>query len=166
MYTTIATLKYRDYVPHGWIAAEFCNLEVMGVRDSIVKSVDNEWNDVKFEKYDKIKEEIAALEAQKVLLNAEADDLDAKYKSSKKWYRFANATEKAWKNSAAMKRSEIDQIDSKIQALDDDKFFTASELKRRAHDLLVRHGFVLINTSSSGNECVTHTEVWHKTTED
>ena len=165
MYTTIATLKYRDHVPHGWIAAEFCSLEVMGVRDSIVNSVDSEWNTVRFEKYDKIKEQITVLEAQKVLLNAEAADLDAKYKSSKKWYRFANTTEKAWKNSAEMKRYEINQIDSQIQALDNDKFFTASELKRKAHDLLVRHGFVLINTSSSGDECVTHTEVWHKTSD-
>ncbi len=165
MYTTIATIKYRDYVPHGWVATEFCDLEVMGVRDSIVKSVDNEWHAVKFEKYDKIKEQIATLEAQKVLLNAEAAELDAKYKSSKKWYRFANATEKSWKNSAAMKRSEIYKIDSQIQALDNDKFFTASELKRKAHDLLVRHGFVLINTSSAGDECVTHTEVWHKTSD-
>lgn len=163
MFTIIATIKYRNHVPYGWIANEFCELEIMGVKDSIVQAVNKEWDKVRFEKYDKVKEQIAALEAQKVLLNAEADDLDAKYKSSKKWYRFANATEKAWKNSAAMKRSEIDQIDSKIQALDDDKFFTASELKRKAHDLLVRHGFVLINTSSAGDECVTHTEIWHKT---
>lgn len=165
MFTIIATIKYRDHVPYGWIANEFCELEIMGVKDSIVQAVNKEWDKVRFEKYDKVKEQIAALEAQKVLLNTEAADLDAKYKSSKKWYRFANATEKAWKNSAEMKRSEIYQIDSQIQDLDNDKFFTASELKRKARDLLVRHGFVLINTSSAGDECVTHTEVWHKTSD-
>ena len=165
MFTIIATIKYRDHVPYGWLANEFCELEIMGVKDSIVQAVNKEWDKVRFEKYDKVKEQIATLEAQKVLLNAEAADLDAKYKSSKKWYRFANATEKAWKNSAEMKRSTIYQIDSQIQTLDDDKFFTASELKRKAHDLLVKYGFVLINTSSAGDECVTHTEVWHKTSD-
>ena len=165
MFTIIATIKYRDHVPYGWIANEFCELEIMGVKDSIVQSVNKEWDKVRFEKYDKVKEQIATLESQRTVLEQEIIKLDNQYKASKKWYRFANSNEKLWKSQAAAARNEIENINASIQELDDDKFFSASELKRKAHDLLVKYGFVLINTSSAGDECVTHTEVWHKTSD-
>ena len=48
---TIATLEYRDHVPYGWIATEFCHLNIMGINDAVVDMMEQKWHNTEFEKY-------------------------------------------------------------------------------------------------------------------
>lgn len=162
MSTIIATLEYRTHVPYGWIASEFCNLNVMGVSDSEVKGLEDSWHDIEFEKYRAKEIIIDKLENDKDRLNAEVDSLESQYKASKKWYRFANKAEKQMLADAHSKRMSIYEIDEQIQKHKDERFFSASELKRKAEQLLINKGYILISKSSAGAECITHTEIWQK----
>ena len=71
MSTTIATLEYRTFVPSGWIATEFCRLSVMGVSDKEVKTLEDAWHDIEFEKYREKEILINGLEQEKEKLEFE-----------------------------------------------------------------------------------------------
>ena len=162
MSTTIATLEYRTFVPSGWIATEFCRLSVMGVSDKEVKTLEDAWHDIEFEKYREKEILINGLEQEKEKLECEIADFERQYKASKKWYRFANKAEKNMLLEAQNRQVQVHTIENQIQKYKDDRFFSASELKRKAEALLVNKGYILISKSSAGNECVTHTEIWQK----
>jgi hypothetical protein len=162
MFTTIATLKYRNHVPYGWVATEFCHLDFMGIKDDLVKSMNDQWHNAEFEKHNMAKEKIVTLNANKELLSAQVSELESKYKQSKKWYRLANKYEKSLLNEIEQKRCSICDIETAIEQLESDKFFSASELHKKASELLVKNNFILISKSSAGNECITHTEIWHR----
>lgn len=162
MFTTIATLKYRNHVPMGWLAIEFCELDFMGIKDDLVTSMNNKWHATRFQKLHEVEEKIEGLNANKKLLETQVTELESKYKQSKKWYRFANKQERLLKNEIEQKRCSIADINTAISEFENDKFFTASELHRKASELLINNNFVLISKSSAGSECVTHTEIWHR----
>ena len=161
--TVIATLEYRTHIPYGWIATEFCHLNVMGVNDKDTKCIEDAWHDIEFEKCRVVRTQIEVLEAQKRELENEVKDLRDKYKQSKKWYRFANKQEKQLLNDAYEKSDKIYKINDEIKKLNDDRFYSSTELYKKACNLLISKGFVLVSKSSAGNECITHTEIWHKT---
>ena len=163
MLTTIATLKYRDHIPSGWVATEFCHLDFMGVKDDIVESMNDKWHSAEFEKYRAAEEKIVALNANKEVLDAQIVELESKYKQSKKWYRLANKYERELLDDIAQKKCSVCDINTAIEQLNSDKFFSAGELHRKASELLIKNNFILISKSSAGDECVTHTEIWHRT---
>lgn len=51
--------------------------------------------------------------------------------------------------------------DAEIAELKDDNFYEASEKLSMAKKFLTEHGFVLNSTSAAGDECITHTDIWH-----
>lgn len=45
--TTIAKMEYRNYVPYGWIAIEYCNLEFIGYN---ANELTDKWCEIKYDK--------------------------------------------------------------------------------------------------------------------
>ena len=56
---------------------------------------------------------------------------------------------------------EIDEYESEIKELKEDRFFSASEKVQMAEKFLTNCGFVLHASSSSGDCCTTHKDIWY-----
>ena len=152
-----ATVKHRDYVPYGWIALEFCSVDFAGPR---ANELGEAWRKIEYSKLHDAEAKIKELEG-----HIETFELDKKILKTnapkKPWYRF-------WKTKEDKKLDKkIDECDSRIhqlqlqiEKLDKEKFFDSYTLRRKVEKFLEEHGFYLHNTSSSGDECVTHTDIY------
>jgi archaellum component FlaC len=163
MSTITATITYRTYIPWGWIAIPFCRVEFMGSDNKLIEQLEDKWHDVEFEKYHEMDNLIKGLKTNIELLSSQIEQLETEYKQSKKWYRFANKKERQLKKEIENKQASIFQINGQIKKYDNDRFYDATELRTKATRFLSDNKFVLMNKSSAGDECVTHTEIWHKT---
>ena len=160
-FLSTAKFKYRDYVPYGWIAIEYCDVEFFG-KDA--DKLSKEWHNIKFAKFDKKESEIIPLKV-KLKEIREANNYNEEtlksIKDSKKWYqRKKSVDEKNFLAKIAENNILIQDLTEKIDKLEKDRFYSVSELKRKAKNFLREKGFLMYDYASSGDECVDHTEMW------
>lgn len=155
---TTARVRHRDYVPYGWIAIEFCEVEFFGTR---ARQIEEEWKKICNERYNKYNNLVEALKFKKNKAQQEIDKLSGELKESKPWYRpWHNKTEKDIIKKIDELIENINGLDRSIKRNEDMRFFAQSEKKRNLENLLKRSGFVLTNTAAAGDECVTYTDIW------
>ena len=152
-----ATVKHRDYVPYGWIALEFCSVDFAGPRSEELSSA---WRKIEYSKLHETEAKIKELEE-----HVEMFELDKKILKTntpkKPWYCFWTTKEdKELAKKIDECDSRIHQLQIQIEKLDKEKFFDVHTLHRKAEKFLEENGFYLHNTSSSGDECVTHTDIY------
>lgn len=178
-YTT-CKVEHRDYVPYGWIAVEFCHVDFMGKH---AKLYENEWHDIEFEKYRKREKEIKEIEEELKSIE-KADENIAKQQISLE-YEIRNLRKKLpifkrlFKGDTEEikdKKAELEKLmntkNYKIKGyfvltklkkeLDEDRFYSQSELMRKIERYLKDKGFRIINSSQSGGECKEQIDIWQK----
>jgi hypothetical protein len=154
---TTAKVEHRDYVPFGYIAIKFCNVSFSG--DNAEK-LDDEWHAIKFDKCQKIEEQVEVLNCKKNKLAQEMTELCNKRDNvNKVLLFFKSQEEKDLDNKILEIDRKIFSIDQQIEKINDDKFYSATELVNKAERFLNEHGFILDSCSSYG-ECVTKTDIW------
>ncbi len=152
-----AKVQYRDYVPYGYIAIEFCNVEFYG-DDS--DNLTAKWEKIKKDRYHKYDTAVNRLRYKLDSLNSAREDLE-KIKNAKPWFRFwYNEEEKEAIAKIEDIFNDIVKIEEQLQEYESLRHMTAKETKRAVEEFLRDNGFVLTNTDSSGMECVTHTDIW------
>ncbi len=155
--TTTAIVKHRDRVPYGWIAIKFCSVEFLG---PLARELDNKWHDIEFKKYRQNKVKIEECQKQKQICENKIKDFQKQI--NRPWYRFwYNAEEKEKLAKIKILENDIMNCDAEIAELEEDNFYDASEKLSMAKKFLTEHGFVLNSTSAAGDECITHTDIWH-----
>lgn len=178
-YTT-CKVKHRDYVPYGWIAIEFCEVDFMG-KDA--KLYENEWHEIKFAKYDKREKEIKEIEEELKSIKKAAEDiakqeirLEYEIRNLRKKLPIFKRLFKGDTEEIKDKKAELEKIintkNCKIKNyyvltelkkdLDEDKFYSQSELMRKIERYLKDKGFRIINSSQSGGECKEQIDIWQK----
>lgn len=154
MFTTIATLEYLIDTH----VNDFCKLSFVGIDDDIVLGMSDSWERVKNErKRDndlKIEQSIDRI----LELKEHIADISSEYSRSKKWYRPNNFAERQMLEQIDRKTSEIQGLETVIEKLAKRNEFSAKSLKNKAHELLLKNGFILISRSEGQNT----TEIWHK----
>ena len=158
MQKTTAKVEHRDYVPWSWIAIEFCDVDFYGFR---AREMEIKWREIKNQRYDKYNSIYE--ENEKIIRNLQnkAKEILKKVEESKPFYRFwYNKKEKQMLSEANNLSSQAYKIKEKNEEVEKKRFFGTYECHRKIEELLTQNGFVLTSTSSSGNECVTKTEVW------
>lgn len=158
---TTARLKYRNYIPYGWIAIEFCDVTFFGDNAS---SFEREWYKIKYDKCDKCKSEINDLEKRRKSREEKRKSIMREIKCMKdnrQWWRFwRNDSEKELEKKLFEATCDIRRINSRIESIEEGMFYSTTELIRKAETFLNQSGFVLKSTSTSGSECETHTDIW------
>lgn len=158
---TTARLKYRNYVPWGWIAIEFCNVEFFGDNADLFR---RKWHDIEYAKYDKckakmnaLKEELDANEKQRKSISQELKELQ---QAAPWWQIWETDKERALKMQLSEIDADITKIEINMSVINSDKFYDVQTIINKAESFLEENGFVLRNTDTAGNECVTHTDIW------
>ena len=80
-------MKYRTYVPYGWIAVEFCDLKFFGENEKIYERA---WHKIKFAKYNEKEKQISVYKEKIKNIDNKIKEIENKIKNirSKKWWRF------------------------------------------------------------------------------
>ena len=158
MQKTTAKVEHRDYVPWGWIAIEFCDVNFYGFR---AEEMERKWSAIKNKRYDKYDSLFKQNETQIKDWRNAASAIRNQVKRSKPFYRFLyNNTEKDLLATADKLSSQANKLEAENQEVKNKRFFGVYECHRKIEDLLQQNGFVLTHTSSGGEKCVTKTEVW------
>jgi hypothetical protein len=160
-FLSTAKFKYRDYVPYGWIAIEYCDVEFFGRNaDKLNKA----WHDIKYEKFHKKDAEIKVLERKmreiKSANNYNEETLKS-LKEEKKWWNFKTTVdEKNFLSKIEENNVLMQDIKNKIEKLEEERYYSVSELKTKAKNFLREKGFLMYDYNSNGDECIDHTEMW------
>lgn len=154
MAKTVCELKYRDYIPYGWIAIEFCHLNFMGDSEYTYR---NMWDAIAYDKFYKSEEEIKQLREQADVLRAEYESLPDDRTFFQKLIGSRNTPNCKLKDEID---SEINAIGEQLAGLGENRFYKSSELVVKAHIFLKEHGFLITNHSVGGDELKTHYEIW------
>lgn len=153
MFTTIATLEYLLDTEN-----EFCSLAFIGMDDDMVFGMTDSWNRVKNERKRDGEAKIETYKNRIAELRIEIADLTAAYSASKKWYRPKTLAERQMVIDMKDKNIEIETLEAEIVKISKRTEFSTKTLKNKAHELLLKNGFVLISKSETNNVV----EVWHK----
>lgn len=153
MFTTIATLEYLLDTEN-----EFCSLAFIGMDDNMVFGMTDSWNRVKNERKRDSEAKIETYKNRIAELRIEIADLTADYSASKKWYRPKTLAERQMVIDMKDKNIEIETLEAEIVKISKRTDFSTKTLKNKAHELLLKNGFVLISKSETNNVV----EVWHK----
>ena len=153
MFTTIATLEYLLDTEN-----EFCSLAFIGMDDNMVFGMTDSWNRVKNERKRDSETKIETYKNRIAELRIEIADLTADYSASKKWYRPKTLAERQMVIDMKDKNIEIETLEAEIVKISKRTDFSTKTLKNKAHELLLKNGFVLISKSETNNVV----EVWHK----
>ena len=154
MFTTIATLEYLS----NGCSNDFCTLSVMGMDDDMVAHMTESWERAKSERKRDSDEKIRTNKTRIESLEKEIIALAYDYSKSRKWYRFRTIAEKQMLLDIEKKRIEVANLELDIQRVSKRTDYSAKVLKNKAHELLLKNGFVLISKSSTNHTV----EVWHK----
>lgn len=158
MSKTTAKVEHRDYIPWGWIAIKFCDVEFYGSRAA---EMSKKWQKIKSERYEKYdslcKENEMKIEAWRTLASSIRDNV----KNSKPFYRFwYNKSEKDMLATAAKHLSQANELEEENEKVKANRFFETFECRMKIEELLRQNGFILTNASSRGKECITKIEIW------
>lgn len=129
------------------------------------KRLNNEWNDIEYEKLHTNIRIISEHEASIKNQEAAIAEYKAQLKASKKWYRpWYSKAEKELRNKIVKHMDEIEKLLEKIEELDNDNFYSVSELRVKGEKLLAANSFILTNASSVPvyRGSTRYTEVWEK----
>lgn len=157
---TTARVKHRNYVPYGWIAIEFCNVDFFG---SDAERFGSAWRKITYAKYDQVQPEIERIQKHIVKCEEKIGIIGQELNQLRRWWRFWKTPEE---NELLQKKSlimhDIMEARARKKFLQRDMFYKARELVCKAEHFLTENGFILTSTSSDGNGCVTHTDLWVK----
>lgn len=157
---TTARVKHRDYVPYGWFAIAFCNVNFFG---NDAEHFDSAWRRIVYAKYDQVQPEIKRIKKHITECEEKIGIIGRELNQLRRWWRFWKTSEE---NELLQKKSMLMQDIMEAKARNDllqrDMFYKARELVCEAEHFLKENGFILTGTSSNGNECVTHTDLWTK----
>lgn len=157
---TTARVKHRDYIPYGWVAIEFCDVDFFG---NDAERFDSAWREITYAKYDQIQPEIKRIQKHIAECDEKIGAIEQELNQLRRWWRFWKTPEE---NELLQKKSlltqDIIEARERNDFLQKDMFYKAKELVCKAEHFLKENGFILTNTSSDGNECVTHTDLWTK----
>lgn len=154
---TTAIVEYRDHVLSGWFAVEFCDVKFLGPN---AEDLDDKWQKIIYRKYDEKKEKISSLDNCRNNLIEQVRKFRASI--NKPWYRlWYNSEEKEIIAKICILEKEINEYESEIEELKEDRFYSASEKVQMAEKFLTNCGFVLHASSSSGDCCTTHKDIWY-----
>lgn len=155
---TTAKVRHRDYIPFGWIAVKFCNVDFYGFR---AKEMTEKWSDItnkRFIAYYSLYEEN---ETKIKNMRDKARGLNEQVKSSKPFYRFwYNKAEKEMLSEAKELSIQANQLEEKNEKIRHQCFFDVYECHRKIENLLQQNGFVLTSIASEGDRCITEIEIW------
>lgn len=158
---TTARLKHRDYVPYGWIAIEFCDIEFFGDNSSLYTK---KWEDIKYKKYHECKSKIDALSTRRRLIERQRNSILSELsglQEEKPWWKIWKTDyEKELIKKVFRMDSDIEIIEVDIERVKDDQFYDITTLVRKAERMLNENGFILKSSNASGTECITHTDIW------
>lgn len=155
---TTARVKYRDYVPDDWFAIEFCDVEFFGNNADILSQ---KWHSIEYEKCREFRPKADDLENQMDILEKERNSIEIELRNSRHWWKFwSGKYEKELKGRLSRTNQTIKEIKSEFKQVENNMFYDVSTLVRKAEKFLAENGFILKSTNSSGNECVTHTDIW------
>ena len=158
MLKTTAKVEHRDYVPWGWIAIEFCNVDFYGFR---AKEMEKQWQDIEHQRYFKYNSLFEENETKIQDLRSKSSAILNKVKESKPFYRFwYNKMEKQMISEANELSSQANKLEEENEEVGKKRFFGTYECHTKIEELLQQYGFVLTSVSSRGNECITKIEVW------
>lgn len=155
---TTARVEHREYVPFGWIAVKFCDVDFFGDEAEFFESM---WREIEYKKYNQVTLEIKRVQSRIEECRAEIDTIEHKLKQVKRWWRFwKTAEEKELKRKQSMFFQNIQKAKAEKDSLERNMFYKAKELVQKAENFLKENGFILTNVSSNGNECITYTDLW------
>ena len=158
MSKTTAKIEHRDHIPWGWIAIPFCRVSFSG---TYADEMERKWGKIthtRFEQYD-----FVVKKKEREILNMEKEIKNIQETIRRPWYRpWYNLVEKQKLSKISNIRNNIEQKQLEIVEDKKKRFYDSYECRRKIEQLLNENGFYLTHTSSSGEECVTHTEIWTK----
>lgn len=155
---TTARVEYRNHVPYGWIAIEFCDIRFFGDKAT---EFNIKWANIKYEKSRRQQSKIDALLVLKKNYETEKANAAKDLKHSKDWWRFwNNKYEQGLKCKIKELNQSIKEINLEIQSIQSDKYYEVFTLIRKAEKFLDDNKFVLKSSNSSGSVCITHTDIW------
>lgn len=155
---TTAKVKHRDYVPWGWIAIEFCDVEFFGER---AKELDSAWHKITHARYKEYDDIVSSLVANRMVLENNIKKMSEELKALKPWYRpWYNKKEKEIIKKIDSTQSSVFKLNEDIERNESLRFYKASEKRRKLERFLEEKGLVLTNTTAAGDECITYTDIW------
>lgn len=157
---TTVKMKYRTYVPYGWIAVEFCDLKFFGENEKIYERA---WHKIKFAKYNEKEKQIYVYKEKIENINNKIKEIEDKIKNirSEKWWRFWKTDEQKELEHECFELNKSRHIcETNIEKCEKERFYSASELVSKANRFLRENGFVLTSSTKNGDECTTTTDVW------
>ena len=175
-YTT-CRVEHRDYIPYGWIATKFCNVDFTGKYSNEYKS---ELHDIVFEKYHKREKEIKDINEKINTINKKIKNLSEEImranKEIKEMHKKLSIFDRLFKNNTKeikykkkllmycimIKINEYNTLVDSKSNLEKDRFYSQFEKMYKTEEYLKDNGFRMISSSQSGGECVTKTDIWQK----
>ncbi len=155
---TTAKVQHRDYVPWGWLAIEFCDVDFYGFR---AEEMERKWTAIEHKRYEQFNSIYEENEKKSKSMRDKANAIYKQVAESKPFYRFwYNKAEKEMIHEADNLINQAYQLEQENKDVEDKRFFNNYEARSKIEELLQQNGFSLTHTSSSGDECVTETEVW------
>ena len=158
MQKTTAKVEHHDSITSRRIGATFCKVRFYGFRALEMKA---KWDGIRAERYDKYNFLYEENEGKIQNLKSQADIIYRRVKESKPFYRFwYNKAEKKLLSDARELSNQAYKLEVENEKIGSLRVFGVSECHTKIECLLRDNGFVLIHTSSRGEECVTETEIW------
>ena len=149
---TTATMSY---------ASEPCGYVHLYFYGSGATSLEEGWDDIKYDKFHKHKALIEDYKSKIKNRETIISNLRSELKASKKWYRpWYTKTEQELRDKINQEIKQNEELEYKIYVLDNDMFYESYELRTKATKYLKDLGFVVTNSSYGGRYGSILTEVW------
>ncbi len=127
---TTARVKYRTFVPFGWIAVKFCNVDFFGDETELLNDM---WKEVQYEKYNTAKFSVDRIQTSIRLHEVELDKIRQRIKETKRRlliWKTAEEKELKSKEMALVRNIENERAEKDL--LENDMFYDAMELVSKA----------------------------------
>ena len=144
MMATTCKIEYKDYVPYRFMAMHFFITKFYGNNANAYKE---EWEKIKYDKYDRMIKEINAIKIEIEALNNDKTAIWDKIESRKGF--FMRKPSKDEKERLYEIDGKILELTDKMNKKSDNKYYGVDELHRKVCKYLDDNGFRLISCSSS-----------------
>lgn len=155
---TTAIVTSRLYVPYGWIAIEYCDIDFTGENQKVLSK---QWHDIEFSEYDKHDVVVRECKDDIKTKKEEIEAIRSHTKTSKlKWKIWRYKEYQKSKKDIRVLEEEISELKKRKKHHKEKRFKSAVKLHSDAMNFLKENGFLLVSSSDSGGECITTTEIW------